>query len=704
VKSRWAWSIVVVLVASTGCLLAFAVAAAAQERAGGTPAPAARPGTRPTSRPAGRGPNQPIPPRGEPLAPADRQELEAGAERLGKEVTALREELKGKPELLKLLPDVQIYHNAIRYPLQYDEPINLPSARTAIQEGLERVKELREGNVQWTAKDGPRGYVSAIDGSVQPYMLIVPTDYNPQQSDGRKFRLDVFCHGRNERLMELNFLHGKEGAAPPAGPGKFVVWLYGRYCNANKFAGEIDCLEAMDDIQRRYPIDENRRLMIGFSMGGAAAWQFAVHYTDLWAAASPGAGFSESRDFLHLDRSGELQTTPWYQQTLWHWYDCTDYAVNLFNLPTIAYAGEIDPQKQASDMMEKALTAEGLKLDRIIGPKTAHAYEKGARAELMQRLDEILAKGRNPLPGEVRFTTWTLRYNHMFWVTVDGLEQHWQRARVNAKRLPAENTVQVKTENVSRITLDLAANDAGGQTGVDIDGQRIDGPRLPGKGTTRVSLEKLDGKWRIAAPAVGGATAGLRKVHGLQGPIDDAFMEPFVIVRPTGKALNEQAGEWTRKECDHAIDHWRKQFRGEAQVREDGQVTDDDIASHNLVLFGDPSSNKVLAKIADRLPIKWSAQAVTVGAQTFPADHHVPALIYPNPLNPSHYVVLNSGVTFREFDYTNNARQIPKLPDWAVIDVSSPVTPRAPGSVPTAGFFDEQWQLPKDGQGKPGQP
>ena len=45
-------------------------------------------------------------------------------------------------------------------------------------------------------------------------------------------------------------------------------------------------------------------------------------------------------------------------------------------------------------------------------------------------------------------------------------------------------------------------------------------------------------------------------------------------------------------------------------------------------------------------------------------------LIYPNPLNPKKYVVLNSGFTFREFDYLNNARQIPKLPDWAVVDTT----------------------------------
>ena len=45
-------------------------------------------------------------------------------------------------------------------------------------------------------------------------------------------------------------------------------------------------------------------------------------------------------------------------------------------------------------------------------------------------------------------------------------------------------------------------------------------------------------------------------------------------------------------------------------------------------------------------------------------------LVYPNPLNPKKYVVLNSGFTFREFDNLNNARQIPKLPDYAVVDTT----------------------------------
>ena len=57
----------------------------------------------------------------------------------------------------------------------------------------------------------------------------------------------------------------------------------------------------------------------------------------------------------------------------------------------------------------------------------------------------------------------------------------------------------------------------------------------------------------------------LRKKHGLQGPIDDAFMDSFVIVRPTGKSVNEKFANWSEQESKHAIEHWRRHFRGEAR-------------------------------------------------------------------------------------------------------------------------------------------
>jgi hypothetical protein len=200
----------------------------------------------------------------------------------------------------------------------------------------------------------------------------------------------------------------------------------------------------------------------------------------------------------------------------------------------------------------------------------------------------------------------------------------------------------------------------------------------------------MNGAWR-AVDSIDDGT--LRKRHGLQGPIDDAFMDRFIMVAPTGTPMHEKTGEWVKAEMAHAIDHWRRQFRGEAIVKKDSETTDADIAASNLVLWGDPASNKILEKIAAKLPVQWNKEKVTLGSQEFDAATHVPVLIYPNPLNPKKYVVLNSGFTFREYDYLNNARQVPKLPDYAIIDISKPVTSRAPGGIAAAGFFDEEWKL-----------
>jgi len=103
----------------------------------------------------------------------------------------------------------------------------------------------------------------------------------------------------------------------------------------------------------------------------AARWHLAAHYPGLWCAASPGAGFAETPISTKALASGK-EPRPAWEQILWRHYEATGLAQNFFNVPTLAYAGEIDPQKEASDLMAAALTKAGLKLERFIGPQTAH--------------------------------------------------------------------------------------------------------------------------------------------------------------------------------------------------------------------------------------------------------------------------------------------------------------------------------------------
>jgi pimeloyl-ACP methyl ester carboxylesterase len=622
-----------------------------------------------------------LPPAGITIPDADRQELSAGAAALRKEIDALAVELSAKPRLLELLPDVEIFHKAVDWALRYDEFFDAKQvvfSKILLRQGMDRIRGLRAGQAPWLGAVGlvERGYRSKLDGSIQPYGLVIPTSRDP--SNQRPSRLLVWLAGRNEKRTELAFLNERESS-----PGQFtppdtiVLHPYGRFCNATKFAGEVDVFEAMDAVRSRYLIDSNRIVVAGFSMGGASAWHLATHHSGLWCAASPGAGFAETALFAKIFAEGK-EPPPWWEQKLWRWYDATVYAGNLFNCPTVAYSGEIDPQKQSADVMEQAMAAEGLKLERLIGPQTAHKYHPETQKDVAARMDALSAKGRDPVPKEVRVTTYTLQYPQVAWVTIEGLEQHWERADVRA-RLAEQGRVTITTSNVTALKLSLTD-----VRSVAIDGQKLNpsAARSPG-----VMLHKEAGHWSFGDPG-----NSLRKRPGLTGPIDDAFMSSFIFVRPTGKPFNEKLGDWTQAEFSHATKMWRDIFRGDAPAEDDTTVSDQDIASKNLVLWGDPSSNKLLSRILRRLPLKWDKQKLVCNGQTYDAKNHTPILVFPNPLNPERYIVINSGIDFRNDAYGSNALQTPKLPDWAIIDLDTPPGPRWPGRIAAAGFFDEEWR------------
>ena len=166
------------------------------------------------------------------------------------------------------------------------------------------------------------------------------------------------------------------------------------------------------------------------------------------------------------------------------------------------------------------------------------------------------------------------------------------------------------------------------------------------------------------------------------------------MVRPTGQPLNATLGQWAKTELAEAAFHWRRYFRGEPRIRDDFNVSAGDIQSYNLILWGDPSSNTLLASIADKLPIKWNGKTIQVGGKTYDATKHVPVFIFPNPLNPSRYVVINSGFTFPQYAGASNSQQTPKLPDWAILDLSVPLAERVGGKgVVAADFFGEKWEV-----------
>jgi pimeloyl-ACP methyl ester carboxylesterase len=628
---------------------------------------------------------RPIPPPGIEVPAADRAEIEADLKELAVKIEKLRK-TGSEPEL----PNVEIFYKSADWALRYNEvfdPKQIATAKDQVKQGLERAEALEKGQVPWNSATGlvVRGYRSAIDDSVQPYGLVIPADFKP--GDGKKRPLHFWCHGRGEKLSELAFIAERQKTPGEFVPeGAIVCHLYGRYCNANKFAGERDLFEALEDIKKHYAIDEQRLVIRGFSMGGAACWQFATHFPGMWVAAAPGAGFAETAEFFKVFAPGK-EAPPAWEQKLWRWYDCTTMAGNLANTTTVAYSGEIDGQKQAADIMLKYAEKEGQTFSHIIGPQTAHKYHAESKPKINEIVDVAVAKGNDPFPHYLRFTTYSLIYPGAKWLNIQRLEKHWERADVSA--LFGTSSLKLVTRNVAELgvaTEGRYSPSASEKVKVSVDGQEIE---TSSRGS--IHLKKNGGKWTDAS-RVDAATAGLAKRPGLCGPIDHAFMSRFVFVRPTGKPFNDSVGAWTKAEMERAIVSWRSVFRGDVKVVDDTKLSNEDIKNANLILWGDPSSNAAIAKVLPRLPLKWDEKSVSLGGHSVDAAHHAPIMIYPSQLNTGRYIVLNSGFTFREAAALNNSDQTPKLPDWALVDLRMPPGPKWPGKIVEAGFFDEEWK------------
>ena len=287
---------------------------------------------------------------------------------------------------------------------------------------------------RWTKQTGlvVRGYVSKIDGSVQPYGLVDPgvlSDEGPGKVPARRL---VPRPGRDPERGQL-----PRRAAQAAG---------------RVHAGRHDRPASLRPLLQRQQVRRRGRRPRGDRRRSSAATGSTTtgsrSAASRWAARpagsspsitptagsppTPGPGSPRRRGSSRSSRSETLKPT-WYEQKLWHLYDCTDYAANLLQCPTVAYSGEIDSQKQAADVMAEALKTEGIDADPHHRPEdqarlSSRRQERGRAAARQPRRAGPRAVSREV----VDFVTYTLKYNQMNWVTIDGLGEHWERARVRA--------------------------------------------------------------------------------------------------------------------------------------------------------------------------------------------------------------------------------------------------------------------------------
>jgi pimeloyl-ACP methyl ester carboxylesterase len=623
-------------------------------------------------------------------ASAERKDLKDAANKLEARLANLKDTA---PEVLV---DAKVYLKGVAWALGYDTtlaPGDLALIKKSLTRGSERADALATHKTPWTTKKGKvvRGFVSAVDGSTQPYGVIVPQSY-----DGNKpMRLDVVLHGSSKPvgMSELKFMSRfDEGNADNPGPDADFIELHplGRVENCYRWAGETDVFEAIEAVCRNYRIDRDRIVLRGMSMGASGTWHLGLKHPDRFVAIGPYCGYVDTHRFSETPIPGFIKVGPLppHQETGLHMLDSVDYAANAGVVPAIAAIGDKDTFFQAHVIMGEAFGREGLQMVNLISPGTGHVIDPVTHGEQMRRIGEYADKGLDHDPKQIRFVTWTLKYNQCHWLELLGLARHYERAEFRGSVTGDELDVSSAT-NITRFAIHRPL------THMRIAGAEIAIP--PHKPGDALVFSKSNGAWQCDGPR--GEIALHGKRPGLQGPIDDAFATPFLCVRGTGTPWNPAVNAWAAASLRRFEYEWARYMRGNLPVKNDTEVTDADVRNKHLILFGDPGSNSWIARALSKLPVTWTREEVRLGDQAESARDHVPVFICASPLASDRYIVINSGHTFHEKEFAAfNYLLFPRLGDWAVVKATpgaeqwEPSPPTFPEEIVRAGYFDEEWR------------
>ncbi len=544
-------------------------------------------------------------------------------------------------------------------------------------------------------------YLAEQDDSAQPYYLHVPSAVK----EGKPLPAIVYLHGYAPWLDKTNWHEVSAGLTAQAEErGWLIVVPFARSNTDFQSIGEWDVMHVLRLAGERVKIDPDRVFLVGYSMGGAGVYTLAAHYPDVWAGGIVLCG--RPRNYLWKDFD-PAKVEP-FKRHLLDMESGAPHAHNFTHIPFLVFQGTadvlIDPTQAyrfVEDLNHLGLKAELVKLD---GQSHWIADEVFSTPKAFEWMS---TKRRVAAPPSVRFKTYSLLYNRAWWLTIDAFERWGEPAEANAALRPG-NRLELTTQNIARLTLRISdfrfqIPDSKSAIG-NLKSEIAVDPKAPLAAMVNGKQMKLEadteGRFVVELAAV--PATPLRKKPDLCGPIKDAFNRRFLYVY--GTAGGKEAAERNRTLARQVQKEWHAFAKGIRNIVPDTAISEAEMARSNLVLFGTPKTNALLAKMAAKLPIRFTDEGYEILGKTYKASETTGLIfIYPNPLAPERYIVVYDGQHYGEKLGENHKYDL--LPDFIVY--SSEPDYDDTNCFYVAGFFDCSWQLdPKltwtsDGRPKP---
>jgi poly(3-hydroxybutyrate) depolymerase len=537
-----------------------------------------------------------------------------------------------------------------------------------------------------------RTFVSAIDGSVQYFAVTPPS----ARTEGQRPGLLLSLHGASVEAR------GQANSYAPK-PDLYIVAPTNRrpYGFDWEDQGRLDAIEVLDLASALFDADPQRTWLTGHSMGGHGTWQIGAHFPDRFAAIAPSAGWRDfwsyagGATFAEGDPIGALlarAVNPSRTSLLDR---------NYLSGGVYVLHGDADdnvPVREARAM--RARLAE-------FHPNFAYYERPGAghwwgnACVDWPPLFEFLAHNRLPAPSDwrsVEFVTVNPAVSsRCAWVTIEQQERWLEPSRVLARIDPAARRIELETDNIGGLALDLSAFAApvgaqpaplppGAPVRIAVGGRESEiaftDPALPirlGRGA--------GGEWTARDPL-----EPWYKGPHRAGPFKDAFRNRMVFVHGTAGTPEENAWSYAKARYDHET--WRYRGNGAVDLVADKDFDPSAFADRNVILYGHREMNAAWVPLLGEAAFDVRRGALRVGERELEGPDLALLAVHPRRDSATASVAVVAGTGLSGMRTTDDLPYFVSgvaYPDWTVFDLS--FLERGLDGIRGAGFFRTDWSV-----------
>lgn len=503
-------------------------------------------------------------------------------------------------------------------------------------------------------------YRDETDGSPQLALAYLPAGYDRK----RRWPMIVSLHGYKPGDPAYVTTLGANWRfnAQYEDCGAIVLFPFGRGNTGYRGVGEQDVLRCIALAKARLAVDDDRVYLAGFSMGGSGIWLLGSHHPELFAAVASVAG---GWDYRVDPEPGEIEALSPADRFREECGSTFAQLESLRTTPVFVTHGDSDHTVPVGNSRLAVTQLQRWGYDVRYWEVPGKGHEQlGSEGALPGWL---LQHRREAHPRRVSLRAGELKHATAHWVRIDQRQEQLVFMQADAEII-APNAIRLGTANVAGLTLSPV--------------HALLDPAKPVKIIWNGELheERLaDGRITLRAPGYTPAPGEKRAV--LEGPIGDAQAQPFAIVVGTASAdplMREACAERGRE----LVTAWERWQHWTPRLYRDTDLPEAGLARYSLLLIGGPADNSVARRLADRLPLTVTAEAITLDGHRFPVQDAVVRMVYPHPLNPDRYVVVTAATS------AAGMKQAPRLRD----DLDFEILDAGP-SVVARGTFDCLWHV-----------